>query len=279
MDMRTPSSPANPATQAVALAVVQGHMGELVQGRLNDALALVTLPYHKVRVRARLADRPSDLPLVARMVARLGQPDAAVEIMANVPAGCGAGVSTASALATLRLLAPNLSPEAENAHLLAVEGAVDPLAYATNPPRIWASRRAKTLAILPTFPALVAVGGFDGPGQQTDPTDLNFPDMAAAFELLHRPTPENIGRAASLSALANQQRNPRPNWAAAQALAAETGALGIAVAHTGAALSLLYMPGTPGISRAQAGLAALGLTHVMRFAFGGSTPMLGDDEH
>lgn len=279
MDMRAPSSPANPATQAVASAIVQGHLGELVQGQLNGALALVTLPCHKVQVQARLADRPSLLPLVTRMAARLGQPDAAVEILANVPAGCGAGVSTASALATLRLLVPNLSPEVESAHLLAVEGAVDPLAFTANPPRIWASRRAETMAILPEFPMLVAVGGFDGPGQQTNPADLNFPDMAEAFALLHHPSPENIGRAASLSALANQQRNPRPNWAAAQALAAETGALGIAVAHTGAALSLLFTPDAPGIPRAQAGLAALGLIHVMRFAFGGRAPMLGDDEH
>jgi len=275
MDMRAPSSPTAPATQARAIVTVRGHMGELVQGRLAGVVALVTLPCDQVLVTARFAPGATASPLAERMAARLRPVhDGKIEIGANVPAGCGAGVSTASALASLRLLSPGLSAEIESAHLLAVEGAVDPLAFAANPPRIWASRRAETLEILPDFPPMVAVGGFDGPGQRTNPEDLDFPDMAEAFDLLRHPTPENIGRAANLSAMANQTRNPRPNWAAAQHLAAETGALGIAVAHTGSALSLLFMPDAPGIATAQSALTNLGLTHVMRFAFGGAAPML-----
>ncbi|MEX0970764.1 MAG: propanediol utilization protein [Paracoccaceae bacterium] len=256
-----------PATQA-RVARVCGHLGELVQGRFGAGgpLALVTLPCDGVEVHARFG--PNTSPLAAIMAARLGHDNAQISVEANVPPGCGAGVSTATLLATLRLLAPGLSAEAESAHLLAVEGAVDPLAFAPAPPRIWASRRAQTLELLPVFPRMVVVGGFDGPGQLTNPADENFPDMSAAFALLRLPTPARIGQAASISALANQQRNPRPNWGAAQELAAETGALGIAVAHTGAALSLLFAPGAAGIGRAQAGLDALGLSHVMRFEFG-----------
>ncbi|UPH72316.1 propanediol utilization protein [Abyssibius alkaniclasticus] len=268
MEICAPSSPARPATQARG-ALVFGHMGELVQGRLgkDGPLALVTLPCTRVRVRARFGDGTP--PLAAAMATRLGHKGAAIAIDANVPPGCGAGISTATLLATLRLLAPGLSAEADSAHMLAVEGAVDPLAFAPSPPRIWASRQAQTLEILPAFPPLVAVGGFDGPGQVTDPADDNFPDMSAAFALLRSPTPANIGQAARLSAEANQQRNPRPNWAAVQNIARQTGALGIAVAHTGSAISLLFVPGAVGLDRAQSGLSALGLSHVMRFAFGG----------
>lgn len=279
MDMRAPSSPAFPATQARGPVSVCGHLGEIVQGKWQGELALVTLPCDQVRVTARFAPGASNSALVARMAARLGPVhDSMIDVSTNVPAGCGAGISTASALASLRLMSPGLTPEVESAHLLAVEGAVDPLAFPASPPRIWASRRAVTLAVLPAFPELIAVGGFDGPGHRTNPDDHDFPDMTEAFTLLHTPTPQSIGRAASLSASANQSRNPRPNWAAAQRLMAETGALGIAVAHTGSALSLLFTPKADGISRAEAGLHALGLSHVMRVAFGGPGPMLAGDE-
>lgn len=267
MEICAPSSSARPATQARG-ALVFGHMGELVQGRMGKGgpLALVTLPCTRVRVRARFGDGTP--PLAAAMAARLDHKGAAIAIDANVPPGCGAGISTATLLATLRLLAPGLSPEADSAHMLAVEGAVDPLAFAPSPPRIWASRMAQTLEILPVFPRLVAVGGFDGPGQVTNPADGNFPDMSEAFALLRKASPAHIGQAASLSAKANQQRNPRPNWVAVQNIARQTGALGVAVAHTGSAISLLFEPGAVGIDGAQSGLAALGLSHVMRFEFG-----------
>lgn len=257
-----------------AQARVTGHMGELVQGRLgpDGPLALVTLPCARVGAVARwqAGATPDHQPaLAARMAARLGM-GGRLRVRANVPAGCGAGMSSATALAALRAMLPGLTHAQENAHLLAVEGAVDPLVFAAAPPRIWASRAAQTLALLPAFPAMIAVGGFDGPGQATDPADLDFPDMSAAFDMLRQPTRARIGRAATLSAQANQSRNPRAHWQAALVLMAQTGAVGIAVAHTGSALSLLFAPDAPGIAAARDGLAGLGLTHVMIFGFGGA---------
>ncbi|MEM9012015.1 MAG: propanediol utilization protein [Pseudomonadota bacterium] len=246
-----------------AEARVACHLGELVQGRLGPSgpVALVTLPCPALSVRAHFVPSERDGlhtedPLARRVAEaaahHLDQPHLSgnLTVAAEAPMGGGAGVSTATGLATLRAIARSigatLTAEEESALLLSIEGATDPLAFPATPPRLWAPREARTLEILPPLPAMTIVGGFDGPGQRTDPADTAFPDATELFAALrHGRDPAAIAKAATASAVANQARNPKPHWAELNAIAAAEGALGIAVAHTGSAVALLFPPGHP----------------------------------
>ncbi|MEM7496629.1 MAG: hypothetical protein AAF371_01400 [Pseudomonadota bacterium] len=52
------------------------------------------------------------------------------------------------------------------------------------------------------------------------------------------------------------------------AIAARHGALGIAVAHTGSAVGLLFAPGSASIPAARSALKTLGATGIRRFRIG-----------
>ena len=259
------------------VARVAGHLGELVQGRLGDGgpVALVTLPCPALTAEATFSPDArgsivASMPLAGRAASvaaqAIGRGDlsGSVRMATAMPPGGGAGSSTACALAAMRAVSASagaaLSPETESALLLEVEGAVDPLAFPPHPPRLWASRRAETIETLPPLPPLWVAGAFDGPSLRTDPEDDAFPDMSEAFDRLRRALavgdPAALGAAATLSARANQTRNPKPRWGAAEALAAEKGALGVAVAHTGSAVALLF--GAEGEARARSAATALG---------------------
>ena len=135
---------------------------------------------------------------------------APLTVATTMPPGGGAGSSTASALAAMRavLAAANaaMTPERESALLLAVEGAVDPLAFPSSPLRLWASRRAETVEVLPPPPPLWVAGAFDGPGSRTDPADDAFPDMAETVEQLRQALA--AGDAAALGAAATASARP-----------------------------------------------------------------------
>ena len=259
---------------------IHGHFGELLQGRLGERgpVVLVTLPFPRPVVEVSRAVSNRDSPLLRRagevFASRFPGRQPSLRAQLFYPQGGGAGCSTAEALGAIRILARergiSLSAEHESAMLLEVEGAVDPLAFPASPPLLWASREARVIETLPPLPYMRAIGGFDGGGTRTDPSDEQFPDISALLlrlkDALSRRDLRAIGAVASASTRLNAARNPKPRAAQIEALAKDSGALGIAVAHTGSASALLYAPSqiVPPISQ----LEQLGLTHCVAFEVG-----------
>ncbi|MCJ8139028.1 propanediol utilization protein [Falsirhodobacter halotolerans] len=238
---------------------IEGHMGELMQGRLGGDVALITLPCPALAVTATHRPGPFALrgarvirPAVARAVRRTG----IWHLRADMPAGGGAGSSTAAILA----MAGRGDPDALAALCLRLEGAVDPLMHPRPERLLWASRRAVVLRALPPLPPMRIVGGFLGAGERTDPADTRFPDIAdlvAAW--CADPSLATVARLASTSAARTQAlRGP------AQDPTPFLPALGWARAHTGPARALI-LPPEADPTPARRAMREAGFRHIVSF--------------
>lgn len=251
---------------------IEGHFGELMQGRLGADVALVTLPCPALAVTAERRPGPFALhqPVrvlrraqVLRVLRQTGQRPQRLILRAGMPPGGGAGSSTAAILA----LAGAGDPERLAELCLRLEGAVDPLMHPAPERLLWASRRARVLGRLPPLPRMRIVGGFLGAGVATDPRDDRFPDIS---DLVDRwpaacARAEDVAGLASLSA-ARTQAMRGPVGDPTPALAAR--ALGWARAHTGSARALILAPDAP-VGPAMEALRAAGLRRVISFGVGG----------
>ncbi|MFT3973145.1 MAG: propanediol utilization protein [Amaricoccus sp.] len=274
------------------VAVVTGHFGEMLQGRLGPAgpLALVTLPVRELWVAAELRRGPFRLhfPDGRRIVSpaqvtalhrRLGWPPprGVLALRAAMPAGGGAGSSTAGLLAVAaacgraRGREPG-GPEQLARLCLAIERATDPIMFPAPDRLLWDPRGARVLGQLPPLPALEVVGGFLGPGQRTDPGDLDFADVAdlvgAWVPAAARGDLPALAALATESACRNTARRGGPPLAPLVALARRCGALGVVAAHTGSARGLIFAPGAGDRGEAKSALHALGATGVGLFRLG-----------
>lgn len=265
---------------------MSGHWGELIQGRLgpDGPVALVTLACPLVRAEAWFAPAPGAPLLVSgagggriaaaaarRTLAALEHASLGGRLVVDcaAPRGIGAGSSTLSALGAVRAVSRGLGvalcPAREAALCLEVEGASDPLMLAAPMTRLWASRLGRALAMLPPPPPMRVLGGVAGPGADTDPADQDFADFADLAALYAEGAAAGdlarVGRAATLSAQRNQARRPTPGWDLIVDAAREAGAAGVAVAHTGSAVALLFAPEIAAARRrvAEQALAAAGV--------------------
>lgn len=261
---------------------IRGHLGELIQGRLgtHGPVALITLPAPDLKLRVshragpftlfqpqgRAISRPHlrdilrglDCPVTGRFI-----------IDCPFPVGGGGGASTATRLAIGRILRPDLPDAALEQIVLSVEGASDPLLRAHPERLLWASRQGRVLAALPPLPRMRIVGGFDGPSLLTDPRDDHFPDIAD----LVAAWPAACADPAALGALVTQSARRTAAMrgikiAPLLALSERLGALGCAIAHTGAARALL-LPATRDPQPALDALGRLGFTHLVTYDIGG----------
>jgi uncharacterized protein involved in propanediol utilization len=263
-------------------ARVAGHFGELVQGRLGPEgpVALVTL--RRERLVTEVIYTPAPGPLVIEtvpndlirraattMLNRYGEPGMGGTLQVRRPAapGHGMGSSTADLLGTIRALSQAfnqpLSADEEAVLCLEIEGAIDPLMFDT--PCVFASREARILEHLVPMPVMRVVGVCAGGGRQTDPADLNFPDVAPLFaDLKHALAARDIlaiGQIATRSAELNQTRNPNPAWQQMRELAQACGAAGLVVAHTGSAIGMI-LPAEMNLKLAITGARSLGYGQV-----------------
>lgn len=273
----------------LAEAEVSGHFGELLQGRLGPGgpVALVTLPAPPLRVTARLRAGPFAVHCAGagRMLGRwqaatlcravTGRPPSGQLLLwAGMPVGGGAGSSTAALLAAAAVYAAaSHRPLPEPGRLarlcLDLEGATDPLMYPEPGRLLWTPREGRALAVLPTLPRLVVVGGFLGPGRRTDPADLGFADIADLVAAW--PQAAASGDLRALAALSTESaqrtvhRRGGPPLEPMLAAGARLGAFGAVAAHTGSARGLIFSPLSEAAERAIAELHSMGMHRVCRF--------------
>ncbi|MGV8950582.1 MAG: propanediol utilization protein [Cypionkella sp.] len=262
---------------------IAGHFGELLQGRLgpDGPVVLVTLPCSALTVTAAAttaaqltihgAGQRLLTPARARdFLGHLGLTlRCRVILRATMPAGGGAGASTAALVALALLAGWQGAPETLAQACLAAEGATDPLMFAAPERLLWASRHAQRLADLPALPRFEVIGGFFGSLQRTDPADTRFADIsdlipqwtAAAGDL------PRLADLASQSAVRNLALRGAQTSSLAS-LAADLGALGHVIAHTGAARGLIFARGQIP-PQARTALIAAGGRQVVQFAAGG----------
>lgn len=263
---------------------VAGHFGEFLQGRLGSdgPIALITLPCPPLAVEAW--HRPGRGLSVHGSGQRLITPERArkflvalgtsltgrVRLKAAMPAGGGAGASTASLVALARLAGAAAAPEAIARACIATEGASDPLMFPRPEQLLWASREGRILATLPPLPRMDVIGGFLGPGRRTCARDVNFPDVGDLIEAWM--SAAGSGHAQALAEIASLSASRTlalrgPEGDPTAALARELGAAGFAVGHTGSARALLFVPGRI-VPRAAGALRAAGMTGIVRFRVG-----------
>lgn len=280
-------------------ARVTGHFGEILQGRLGSAgtIALATLPCPALQATAQFRPaKRSDLIISAAAAAlgvapiaeraartalgRLGATEIGGRLLlrGEAPVGAGCGASTMAALAAARAVALALDAEFsagdEVEICLAAEGASDPLMFENGGGLLFASQEGRILERMAAPPEFEVLGVFDGPGRPADPNKLNFADvsdlatkLAAAYATGDRAA---VGEIATQSARRNGLARRLPRFEKVAELGAKYGAYGLAAAHTGSALALLFAPGAPGVHAAAAALRALGFAAPLAFSTAGA---------
>lgn len=261
-------------------ARVAGHFGELLQGRYQGDVALVTLPCPALAVTARWLSRVRVFS--ARQTPQLmtrdriralfrhvlgAPPTGLLRIAASMPPGAGAGASTAGIIAVARALGEH-RPEALLALCRALEGASDPLMLSDPGRLLWASREGRVIE-RSAAPEFEVFGGYLGPPVRTDPEDDDFApidDLVASW----RATADlsRLAQIATESAIRNAAHRGGSDPAPLLAAMHDTCALGIVAAHTGSARGLLFAPGTADRDRVGAALRAAGVAGLVNFRAG-----------
>lgn len=263
---------------------VAGHFGELLQGRLgpDGPVALVSLPCPHLTLRARAAlsnhlsiyspQRVLSLQTTRRFLQRIGAPmNRRFALHSDMPPGGGAGASTACLIALAQLSHSTLSKVELAQACLEIEGATDPLMFSHPEQMLWASRRAELLRPLPKLPKFEVLGGFYGALCRTNPKDQNFADVSdllTKWEIAAQAQDlDTLGKLAKTSAkrnLALRGDTTDPTLRIAE----DINALGIVIAHTGAARGFIFAPNTTPLS-AKSHLGAAGFSTIVHFTAGG----------
>ena len=259
--------------EAVGVGSAEQHHGELLQGvvwRDGELVpCLVTMPGRGVGSTARFWAADASLAVVpawkqkaanaARLtLAFIGVPVAGrLEVECSVATGVGLGSSTCDVVAAIRAVASacGTSLDAGLIARLAIEaeGASDPIMFAGEMV-LFAQRQGRVLESFGSWVPQFAVMSFDADPAADGVDTLSLPVPAytsaerAVFESMVAQAREACGRrdAASLAAIAtesamlNQRFLPLRNFAALRGLAAEFGALGLQISHSGTIGGLLF---------------------------------------
>ena len=260
-------------TLGTASVLAPGTCGELVQGMTGDVDFLVTCPinqFSRATVIVSRSDQPGEhvrgidhLPktrqavadALARLSRCLGMPGIVADVtVANpMPVGKGMGSSsadiTAAVCATGKAVSIDLSPDAIAKIALGVEP-TDGVMF----PGIamFDHRRGRVVELLGAPPPMEVI--VIDRGGQVDTLEFNRVDREAhwrsladatteALELvregIRRCDPELVGRGATISAQAGRPDDAGPWVEKASDFAAEIGAVGVNVAHSGTVVGIL----------------------------------------
>lgn len=269
-------------------AEVSGHLGELLQGRLgtHGPVVLITLPMQRAAVKVSLVSdagfgvhfaggaRSVRAAQIARLVKGLTGTSARGRwvVQSLIPPGTGSGTSTATLLGIARLLGEGGADRLAK-HIVAVEGASDPLMYSSGERLLWASRQGQIVGTLPPLPRLEIVAGLHGAATWTNPEDQSFANISdliapwcAACTAGNR---QEIGRLTSLSALRNIALRGGEPVQPLLDIGQKNGALGVSIAHTGSVRTLLFAPGSGNREQAAKDMHEIGIRRIIRFFAGG----------
>ncbi len=264
---------------------IQSHCGELLQGRLgpDGPVALVSLPappltvtvtrqrggafgLHQPQGRSLCPKRISQL-FKALRVTQQGR----FTLHRQMESGAGCGSSTAALLALARAAGSDLPPQAMARVLWQIEGASDPLMFDAPERLLWASREGRVLARLPAVPKMRVIAGLAGEPQRTDPTDMNFADIADLVAEWQRGA--DAGHFAQLSTRCAIRHLSHRGITGdrTEALAQNADALGFAIAYTGSARALL-LPWNHDAQALTPMLRAAGWRRICDFPLGSGPP-------
>lgn len=253
---------------AKAAARAPGTCGELAQGMLNGDYFLVTCPidmYADAQVELTQdgcgIDAPADAPksrrAVARALAHFGRSDmrARLRLSSPLPRGKGMASSTADVSAAIAATAAALDASAIMTPALIAQIAlqVEPSDGIMLPHiAIFDHKRGRLAQSLgPPPPMRVVALDFGG---RVDTLSFNYvnrddalkrlqPEFDAALALIRRGirsgSATDVGKGATVSAIANQRILRKPQLDAALRLAKQSGALGVNAAHSGTMLGIL----------------------------------------
>lgn len=270
--VRQELSHGNSAMLGGATVSVPGTCGELVQGVVDGIAFHVTCPvdlYSTVSVEMyrgpRFIDGPEDCPKTVEAVSRtlncLSQNEIGVKlrVASSLPRGKGMASSTADIVAaveaTTRALDKTLSAEEVARIALSVEPSDGTMFPGI---AIFDHREGKITEMLgPPLPVDILVldfGGvvdtleFNGGGhiqrlKEVEPQTRYALDLAR--QGIQKGDPALIGRAATISAMANQGVLFRPQLEAVMDIAQASGALGVNVAHSGTVIGVLLDARSP----------------------------------
>jgi uncharacterized protein involved in propanediol utilization len=288
-----------PAQQhRVGIGTAHAHHGELLQGAFShgDGIvhALVTLPYPALGSRVEFhptAGAEVELPgpgyekvgraveLTLRTLSdepRGGR----VVVTSDIPRGLGMGSSTSDVTAAIRAVADSrgtVLSEEEVARLATLAEVACDSIMITDRVVLFAHRAG---AVVETFPAalprLVVLGCDTDPGNPVDtlahaPARYDDHELAV-FRILRGALRRALeigdvgllGRVATASARINQRHLPNRALDLLLDIAAQVGAAGVQVAHSGTVAGLIFDPARPGwpsrVSRARARMRAAGLS-------------------
>ncbi|WFE73871.1 hypothetical protein [Roseinatronobacter sp. S2] len=262
---------------------VSGHFGEWIQGRLgpDGPVVLITMPCCKTGVNAALL-RASSIAhpephltadhycshVLHRFVSALNlHARGHLQVVPDVAAGLGTGVSTAGLMGLARLGGWDGAPQQLAHACIQAEGASDPLMFPEPEQLLWGSRDGSVHAHLPPLPRYEIIGGFWGGPRPTDASDDDFPDISDIVARWRdaRDLADFAGLASESARRCLARRGPAGDPTAA--LADQLGALGWSMAHTGAARGLVFAPNSAP-PYAQDALRKAGYTGVMHFEGG-----------
>ena len=262
---------------------IAGHFGEFLQGQMGPTgdVVLISLPCPNLRVH--LSRRAGEFAIMqspqqilsADQIGTLFEQcnakyDGHFQLSHDMPAGGGAGASTAARVAFLRMLAPDLTPEEIASACFQSEGAVDPLMFPNTRQYLWASRKGLVKDTFGPLPRGRIIGGFVPHSEHTDASDNNFADISdLVTKWAEIKTLDHLANLSTISAKRNLGLR-QPGYDPSLDILAKTGALGIVIAHTGSARGFIFHEDAAPTNIVDI-LRDSNFTHIVDFTFGGAS--------
>lgn len=273
-----------------ASATITTHLGELIQGeftvRGGIMRGLITLPCpaYAATATATLYPGGSGVVVTPRWATKAARAGAMtlnylgvrgvgvhIRLASSIPKEIGAGSSTGDVVASIeavaKALGSPLAPAVVGHLTVETEGASDPTMHRDGRVRLFAQRVGVDIEVLDaSLPPFEVVSIADGAGVNTNaypPAKYSAEDGAEFDELLARMRRAvAAGDAAAIAAIAtrsaqiNQKFLPKPHFKKWLGFVNAFGAVGIAISHSGSAVSFLFDGGDPDAPRKADVLAA-----------------------
>jgi uncharacterized protein involved in propanediol utilization len=254
-------------------SAVSTHFGELLQGLFYDGdgvleRGLVTLRCPLFKASAEFFPSDSEhvqvTPHGSIKAARAAEivlqkfhikKGGCLRLDSQIPLGIGAGSSTGDVVSSIQAVASShsiqLTPELIAQIALEAEDAIDPLMYGINCEVLFAHRKGKIISHLPgVIPTMGGLACIDGEPVDTLSNPLPSYDKFHVNEFdrlicdlrtaIAKSDCKKIANVATRSAELNQSFLAKPHFQATLEVATKCDALGVAVSHSGSAVTLLF---------------------------------------